>query len=84
MLGRFGPPLAPWTRCTTCNGRLAPVGKADVEALLPPGTRRTYQVFGRCTACGQVYWRGAHSRRLEEIVAAAIRAALPAEQSGRS
>jgi uncharacterized protein with PIN domain len=74
VLERFGPPLAPWTRCTACNGRLVPVGKDDVEALLQPGTRRTYQAFGRCTACGKVYWHGAHSRRLEEIVASAIRA----------
>jgi uncharacterized protein with PIN domain len=51
------------------------VRKADVEPLLRPGTRRTYQVFSRCPACGRVYWRGAHSDRLEEIIAAAIRAA---------
>jgi uncharacterized protein len=75
VLDRFAPPLAPWTRCTACNGRLAPARKADVEPLLQPGTRRTYQVFSRCTACGRVYWRGAHGRRLAEIVDAAIRAA---------
>jgi len=76
VLGRFSPPLAPWTRCTACNGLLAPTRKADVEALLPPGTRRTYQAFTRCTACGKVYWRGAHSGRLEDIVASAVRAAV--------
>jgi len=75
VLHRFAPPLAPWTRCTACNGLLAPARKADVEPLLRPGTRRTYQVFSRCTACGRVYWHGAHSRRLEEIVDAALRAA---------
>jgi len=75
VLDRFAPALAPWTRCTACNGLLAPVRKADVEPLLQPGTRRTYQVFSRCTACGRVYWHGAHSRRLEEIVDAAIRSA---------
>jgi uncharacterized protein with PIN domain len=74
VLDRFGPPLAPWTRCTACNGLLVPVGKADVEALLQPGTRRTYQAFARCAACGRVYWRGAHSGKLEDIVASAIRA----------
>ena len=73
VLGRFAPALAPWTRCTACNGPLAPARKADVEALLPPGTRRTYQVFARCTGCGKVYWRGAHSGRLEDIVASAVR-----------
>ena len=74
VLDRFGPPLAPWTRCTACNGRLTAVRKADVEPLLPPGTRRTYQAFSRCAGCGKVYWHGAHSRRLEDIVAAVIRA----------
>ena len=73
VLDRFGPPLAPWTRCTACNGRLVPVAKADVEPLLEPGTRRTYHAFARCGGCGRVYWRGAHSRRLEAIVDAAMR-----------
>jgi len=74
VLGRFGPPLAPWTRCTACNGLLAAVRKADVEPLLPPGTRRSYQAFSRCAACGRVYWHGAHGTRLDEIVDSAVRA----------
>jgi uncharacterized protein len=75
VLDRFEPPLAPWTICSACNGRLAPVPKADVEPELQPGTRRTYDVFARCADCGRVYWRGAHSRRLERIVTAAVAAA---------
>jgi uncharacterized protein len=71
VLERFAPPLAPWTICTACNGRLTAVRKADVEGLLQPGTRRTQERFARCPACGQVYWHGAHSRRLARIVAAA-------------
>jgi uncharacterized protein with PIN domain len=71
VLERFAPPLAPWTICTACNGRLDAVAKADVERELPPGTRRTYDSFARCPACGHVYWRGAHSRRLAGIVARA-------------
>jgi uncharacterized protein with PIN domain/sulfur carrier protein ThiS len=73
VLDRFAPPLAPWTRCTACNGRLAPARKADVEQSLRPGTRRTYHDFARCTACGRVYWRGAHSARLTAIVDRAAR-----------
>jgi uncharacterized protein len=73
VLARFAPPLAPWTRCTACNGPLEPARKADVESLLRPGTRRTYQVFSRCTACGRIYWRGAHGTRLEAVVDAAMR-----------
>lgn len=72
ILDRFAPPLAPWTRCTACNGSLVRVDKAEVEAALPPGTRRSYQEFSRCPACGQVYWRGAHSDRLDLIVASAL------------
>jgi uncharacterized protein len=77
VLERFAPPLAPWTVCTACNGRLRPVPKSDVEHRLPPGTRRTYQEFARCADCGRVYWRGAHNRRLERIVAAARAAVTP-------
>jgi hypothetical protein len=75
VLDRFAPPLAPWTRCTACNGLLSPVRKADVEPLLRPGTRRTYQTFSRCADCGRVYWRGAHSKRLDLIVESAVQAA---------
>jgi uncharacterized protein with PIN domain len=73
VLDRFAPPLAPRTRCAACNGTLAPVSKADVSPMLPPGTRRTYQAFSRCTRCGRVFWRGAHSRRLDAVVDAAAR-----------
>jgi uncharacterized protein len=71
VLDRFAPPLAPWSRCTACNGLLAPAPKAEVSARLQPGTRRSYQVFSRCGDCGHVYWRGAHSGRLDAIVASA-------------
>lgn len=71
VLERFAPPLAPWTICTACNGRLTEVPKAEVESTLQPGTRRSYDSFARCTACGRVYWRGAHSQRLDRIIAAA-------------
>jgi uncharacterized protein len=71
VLDRFGPALEPWTRCMVCNGELRPAPKEEVAAELLPGTRRTYQEFSRCAECGRVYWRGAHSRRLARIVAAA-------------
>jgi len=73
VLDRFAPDLTPWTRCTSCNGLLAPARKADVEPHLEPGTRRTYAAFARCTSCDRVYWRGAHSKRLEATVDAAVR-----------
>ncbi|MEU8248444.1 Mut7-C RNAse domain-containing protein [Nonomuraea sp. NPDC048916] len=71
LLERFSPPLRPWTRCTACNGLLIPAAKHEVEPLLEAGTRRNFDVYGQCRACGQVYWHGAHSGHLEEIVQAA-------------
>lgn len=74
VLDRFRPPLAPWTRCTACNGHLSPVGKAEVEDSLEPGTRRTYDEFARCLTCGRIYWHGAHGGTLAAIVARALSA----------
>ncbi|MFE2019456.1 Mut7-C RNAse domain-containing protein [Streptomyces sp. NPDC059499] len=73
VLGRFAPVLAPWTRCTACNGRLTAADKDSVSARLEHGTQETYDVFAQCTDCGRVYWRGAHHARLEAVVADAVR-----------
>jgi uncharacterized protein len=84
VLDRFEPPLAPWTVCSACNGRLSPVPKVEVEQHLQPGTRRTYDAFARCADCGRVYWRGAHSGRLDRIVTAAVAAVAAGERDGRN
>ncbi|MGY1681332.1 Mut7-C RNAse domain-containing protein [Geodermatophilus sp. SYSU D01176] len=69
VIDRFAPSLAPLTRCTACGARLEPVAKAEVADLLPPRTRRTFDDFSRCPACGRLYWRGAHARRIEALIA---------------
>jgi uncharacterized protein with PIN domain len=73
VLDRFAPRLAPWTRCPACNGVLVTATFEEVRDRIAPGTRRSYTTFARCPGCGRVYWRGAHSARLEGIVAAAVR-----------
>lgn len=73
VLERFAPVLAPWTRCTACNGRLTAADKDAVQDRLERGTERTYDVFAQCLECGRVYWRGAHHARLEAIVDDAVR-----------
>ncbi|MER5784217.1 Mut7-C RNAse domain-containing protein [Streptomyces mobaraensis] len=83
VLGRFAPPLAPWTRCTACNGELRDADKDSVGDLLEHGTRRTYDVFAQCAACERVYWRGAHHARLEAIVREALREFGGAAEAGR-
>jgi uncharacterized protein len=71
VLQRFRPPLAPFTRCPMCNGALHAVPKSAIADVLKPGTARSYQDFAQCSVCGQVYWRGAHSRSLTALVSAA-------------
>jgi uncharacterized protein with PIN domain len=83
VLDRFDPPLSPWSRCPACNGELEPVAKQDVQHLLQPGTRRSYQQFSRCQACGRPYWRGAHARHLDAIVATATSGLLRTASPGR-
>ncbi|BBB01001.1 hypothetical protein RVR_8228 [Actinacidiphila reveromycinica] len=78
VLGRFAPPLAPWTRCVACNGALAAADKDTVSDRLRDGTRKSYDVFARCTACERVYWKGAHHAHLEAVVAQALREYGPA------
>jgi uncharacterized protein with PIN domain len=68
VLDRFRPPLAPYTRCTSCNGEVRHVARAEVVDRLEPGTARSYQSFARCLRCDQVYWRGAHATRLDALV----------------
>jgi uncharacterized protein with PIN domain len=68
VLDRFAPALAPLTRCTACGGGLHAVAKEEVAALLPPGTRRTYEDFVRCAECGRVYWHGAHGHRIDALI----------------
>ncbi|QGN34022.1 Mut7-C RNAse domain-containing protein [Microlunatus sp. Gsoil 973] len=68
VLDQFAPPLSPWTRCPQCGAALERVSYEAVVARLQPGTRRSYREFSRCTGCDRVYWRGAHSRRLEPMV----------------
>ena len=74
VLERFAPPLAPWTRCTACNGELTSVPKEDILELIEPGTRRNYDDYARCLECERVYWRGAHDRRISEMIRQARKA----------
>ncbi|MCX5171185.1 Mut7-C RNAse domain-containing protein [Streptomyces antibioticus] len=72
VLARFAPELHPWTRCTACNGMLREATKDEVADQLEHGTRRSYDVFAQCSACGRAYWKGAHHEQLEAIVERAL------------
>jgi hypothetical protein len=69
VLDRFHVRVQPLTRCTACGAPLEPVAKDEIADLLPDGTRRSYSDFAHCRSCGRVYWRGAHARRIDAVVA---------------
>jgi hypothetical protein len=58
---------APFTRCVRCNVALQAASKAEVLHLLEPRTKKYYQEFHRCPACGRVYWAGSHHDRMAEM-----------------
>jgi uncharacterized protein with PIN domain len=74
VVRRFDLPrlVRPFTRCTCCNGLLAPVDKREVEAEVPERSRRHFDAFLRCGGCRRVYWRGSHAVRLEQALARAL------------
>jgi uncharacterized protein with PIN domain len=60
--------MNPFSRCTTCNGLLHNVNKKDIESQLEPKTKQYYNAFKQCAECKQIYWKGTHYQRLEQIV----------------
>ncbi len=60
--------LAPFTRCTRCNGLLVEVDKADVQDRLEPRTRAHVEHFFECENCGHLYWHGSHVERMRSMV----------------
>jgi uncharacterized protein with PIN domain len=64
--------VAPFTRCTRCNGELETVDKQVIIDRLEPKTRKYYDEFRRCTECGQIFWQGSHHTRMQQLVAALL------------
>jgi uncharacterized protein len=58
----------PFTRCMRCNAPLEEVRKEEVIAGLPPRVAQFHDEFRRCPGCGRVYWKGAHYRRMQELL----------------
>ena len=54
-----------FTRCLKDNALLVP---ADAKGLakVPNDARRPGEPLRQCPACGRVYWRGSHYRRMRE------------------
>jgi uncharacterized protein len=58
----------PFSRCMICNGLLEVVEKNTVEEKLEENTARYYHEFWQCTGCKHVYWKGAHYKRMIQLI----------------
>jgi uncharacterized protein with PIN domain len=56
------------SRCPKCNTRIKPVKKTDVINKIPGSTSAYYNEFWECPGCQQVYWRGAHWKKIEKTL----------------
>jgi uncharacterized protein with PIN domain len=61
--------VKPFKRCLRCNGLLASVRKKDIIDSLPAKTRKYYDKYHRCQACGRIYWRGSHYQHMQRFIA---------------
>jgi uncharacterized protein with PIN domain len=71
LAGRFGFMLEvdlSVSRCSKCNARIEAVPKGVVVDEIPEATSMYYDDFWKCPGCGQVYWRGAHWKRIEKTL----------------
>ena len=60
--------IVPFHRCLRCNHPLEAVRKAAVLDRLEPLTRLYFDEFQICPNCKQIYWKGSHYDRMQEIV----------------
>lgn len=61
--------IDPFRRCVSCNGQLEPIAKEDIGDRLPQDTKDYYSEFRICGSCGQIYWNGSHTARMEQLIA---------------
>lgn len=58
----------PFRLCLRCNTVLEPAARERVADRLPPRAAELYDEFLLCPACGRVYWKGGHYRRMRRFI----------------
>jgi uncharacterized protein with PIN domain len=56
------------SRCPKCNAKIKPVSKDIVIDRVPKSTSTYYNEFWECPRCGQIYWQGAHWKKIEKTL----------------
>ncbi len=60
--------VTPFHRCLRCNHPLEPVDKSMIIDRLEPLTKRYFDEFHLCPACGQIYWKGSHYEQMTKLL----------------
>jgi uncharacterized protein with PIN domain len=70
VIGRFELKgrIRPFHRCLRCNHSLEPVAKEVILDRLEPLTRLYFDEFQICPACKQIYWKGSHFERMQNLI----------------
>ena len=56
------------SRCPKCNAQVKPTSKENVKDKVEETTFAYYNEFWQCPKCGQVYWQGAHWKRIRKTL----------------
>lgn len=68
--------IKPFSRCIRCNTLIRKVEKNHVAAKVPDYVFETRNAFRICNRCGRIYWRGSHSKRIDEIITKLFKVSL--------
>ncbi|MGH8458188.1 MAG: Mut7-C RNAse domain-containing protein, partial [Nevskiales bacterium] len=60
--------VRPFRRCTRCNGLLTPVAKLHLRGRVKTRILQAFDRFRICRDCQQVYWKGSHYDRMEQLI----------------
>ncbi len=74
VVARFGlaDEVRPFARCLRCSALLEDVGREAIRDAVPARVQREQATFRRCPACGGIYWRGSHHRRMTRLLEATL------------
>lgn len=56
------------SRCPKCNAKIASIRKEKVKDKVPESTYSFYDEFWECSSCGQIYWKGSHWKKINNIL----------------
>jgi uncharacterized protein with PIN domain len=60
--------IQPFHRCLRCNHLLEVIDKNAILDRLEPLTKQYFDKFHICPACRQIYWKGSHYARMQNLI----------------